>query len=131
MRKDVQVSLQEEDIQTIYSVVNEIKRGTLLNFPKPGIPYILYTDASDYSIGSILIQDSKLIGLYSYKIKCSELNYTVAEKETYVILKSLKYFNTIVFGESITCYTDNKNSLNDVEITKILNRWKLLLSEYM
>lgn len=79
---------------------------------------------------TVPIQANKLVGLYLYRLKCSELNYTVAEKDAYAILKSLKYFDTILFGENVTSYSDNMNILNYGDITKRLNRWKLLLTEY-
>lgn len=123
-------SLADSDTKTMEELVEEIKRETLLNFPTPNMPYELYTEASGHSLGAVLLQNKKLIGLYSCKLKGSDPNYIVVEKETLAILKPLSFFKNIVFNDKITCYTDNKNLLEESEITKRFNRWKLISSEF-
>lgn len=126
--KDKHPSDKEREI--VSRIIQEIKKGTLLHFPKTGSPYELFTDASEKALGAVLIQDKKIIGFYSYRLNGSEVNYTVVEKETLAILKSLSFFKNIIFNERITCFTDNSNLLSETEITKRINRWKILLAEY-
>lgn len=59
-------------------MIKEIREGILLNFPEPEKEYILFTDASNYAIGSVLSLDNKTIGFYSSKLKKAEENYTVS-----------------------------------------------------
>lgn len=62
--------------------------------------------------------DSEINRFLLYELTSSESNYTITEKETLTILKSLSYFNSILFVENITCYTDNLNLLSETKITK-------------
>ena len=88
--------MKDLEIQSVEKVINEIRQGTLLNFPEPGKEYTLFTDASNYAIGSVLLQDKKTIGFYSSRLKKPEENYTVPERETLAILKAVSYFKNII-----------------------------------
>ena len=122
--------LTSDDKDIVMDIISEIKRQTLLNYPVPGLKYTLYTDASEISIGAVLLQGNQTIGFYSSKLRSSEINYTTTEKETFAILKSLSFFKNLVFGEHIIVRSDNQNLFADGDVSKRLQRWKLLLSEY-
>ena len=46
------------------------------------------------------------------------------------IYKCLTYFRNILLFADITVYTDNRNIINDSDLTKRTERWKLILSEF-
>lgn len=52
--------------------------------------FTLQSDASNDGIGGALLQDGKIVGLYSKKLNESERNYTTVEKELYAIIKSME-----------------------------------------
>ncbi|KAG0435938.1 Transposon Tf2-6 polyprotein [Dictyocoela muelleri] len=81
-------------------------------------------------MGSILIQDDKIVGYYSKKYNAQELNYTTIEKEFLAILKSLIHFKHLIFNTKTIIETDNKNLTFDGNLTKRVQRWKLLIEEF-
>jgi len=91
----------------------------------------MFCDASDIGIGGVLLQNGKIVGLYSKKLNDTECNYTTVEKELYAIIKSLEKFKNITWGNNINIYTDSRNILSLKEgYNKRIQRWKLLLNEY-
>lgn len=112
------------------NILNDIEKQTLLTYPNYTQDFQLYTDACDYAIGSILKQSDKIIGIYSNKLKESELNYITTEKEIYAIIISLNHFRTIGLGSKIYVFTDNKNIIFNKNLNnKRIEKWKLTLLE--
>ncbi|KRH92528.1 putative LTR retrotransposable element, partial [Pseudoloma neurophilia] len=125
------INWTENDEKIRQKIFEKIEENLTLAHPDYKKPFELHTDASNIGIGGILVQENKLIGIYSKKLNKSESNYTTVEKELYAIIKSLENFREIIWGQEITIYTDSKN------ITHISNsldsrtkRWKTLLAEY-
>ncbi|KAG0435772.1 Pro-Pol polyprotein [Dictyocoela muelleri] len=59
------------------------------------------------------------------------MNYTIIEKETYAIYKTILRFITILFCGKIVIKTDNRNSLFMAKNpTSRINRWKQEISQY-
>ncbi|KAG0420265.1 Transposon Tf2-11 polyprotein [Dictyocoela roeselum] len=126
--KNVQWS--EDDTRVLNEVINEIKSQNKLHYSDFDKEFELKCDASDNGMGTILTQENKVIGLFSRKLKGSELNYTTIEKETLAILESLKPFKPLIFSSKINILTDNKNLTFEGNLSKRISRWMLLLEEY-
>ena len=81
---------------------DEIKRtvahNTLLAYPDFNKRFYIHTDASDYQLGAVIIQEAKPIALYSRKLTKTQERYTVTEKELLSIVETLKEFRTILLG---------------------------------
>ena len=120
----------EKDTEIIQEIIKIIKKQILLNYPDITKRFYINTGASNLGIGAILYQQNNLIGIYSKKFSETEISYTTVEKETLAIIQSVNYFRNIIFNCEITLRTDNTNLLSDGCISKRINRWKLLLSEY-
>ncbi|KAG0442606.1 Transposon Tf2-9 polyprotein [Dictyocoela muelleri] len=101
-----------------------------LHFPDPNNSFALETDASKNAIGAVLFQDYQIFGFYSYKLSPSEANYSITEKETFALLKSLYHFKPIILNIKIIARTDNKNLIPDKPLTSRIQRWKMLLQEF-
>ncbi|KAF9758210.1 Transposon Tf2-9 polyprotein [Nosema granulosis] len=101
-------SLSENERECLESISKKVQKGKL-SFPDYSKNFCLQCDASDIGMGSVLMQDGKIIGIYSRKFKNSEFNYTVVEKEFFGILTSLLYFENIIYGCYIEIYTDSNN----------------------
>jgi hypothetical protein len=121
----------QEDTKSYNSIIESIGENVLLSHPNFSESFELYTDASDTGIGAVLVQQNKLIGIYSHKLTKSETNYSVVEKECYATIKGLLHFKTIIYNTHVIIHTD---SLNIIYQKEILNnryqRWKLVLEEY-
>eukprot|EP00477_Mikrocytos_mackini_P002447 GAHX01002736.1.p1 GENE.GAHX01002736.1~~GAHX01002736.1.p1 ORF type:complete len:1367 (-),score=220.68 GAHX01002736.1:80-4180(-) len=111
-------------------LLNEIKEQTLLHFPDFANPFELTVDASNTGLGGVLYQDNKIIGFFSKKLTETEKNYSIVERETLAILRSIEHFKTIIFSNKIYVHSDNRNLLFAKDLSKRCERWKLQLEEY-
>ena len=98
---------------------------------------ILSCDASSFAVGSVLEQefDGALhpIAFFSSKLTSPEKNYSIMEKETLAIIRSLKFFRPELLGIEFTIFTDNSavsSILNIPMPTGRLARWIFMLSEF-
>ncbi|KAG0435655.1 Transposon Tf2-9 polyprotein [Dictyocoela muelleri] len=128
--KNQRVKWTDKNKQIIKSIIEEIKKKPMLHHPNLNLPFILQCDASKFGIGSVLMQNNKIIALYSSKYSTQENNYSIVERETLSIIKSLIHFKPLIYNSKIYILTDNKNLTFNGPLTKRIERWKLTLEEY-
>ena len=85
-----------------------VSQDTLLAYPDFNGPFDIHTDARDYQLGAVIIQNDKPIAFYSCKLTGLQKRYTVTEKELLSIVKTLKEFHMILLGKKLKVYTDHK-----------------------
>ena len=65
-------------------------------------PFILYTDASNVALGSVLSkvqnQDHVVIAYFSKALSKTERNYCVTRKELLAIVAAIKHFHHYMYG---------------------------------
>jgi len=107
-------------------------------YPCVGRPYKLYTDACDYAVGAILVQDDengveRPIHYLSHQLTDVQKKWATIEKEAYAIIYALTKLRPYLYGAEFTIYTDHKplRSLFTSEMvnTKI-QRWAIMIAEY-
>lgn len=82
--------------------------------PKPGQPFILYTDASDFGLGAILVQidpetkAENLIEVLSRPLRGAELHYTTTEKECLAVVWSVEKLRCYLEGVPFKIVTDHQ-----------------------
>ena len=69
------------------------------------IPFQMYTDASDFQLGTAIIQRKKLIAYYSKKL-------TSTEKKFLAIVTTLKNYCKMLMGSKITSWNRRKQEMN-------------------
>jgi len=121
----------QEHHQAVTSIIQDVTQGSSISHVKLGYPFIIYTDASDYGIGSVVTQDDKPIYFYSKKLNSAQANYTVSEKEALAIVLTLQHLKHILLGSPILIKTDHSNLqfLSTAKLQRI-QRWKLLIDEF-
>ena len=88
--------------------------GTVMQGFQPGLPTVVWTDASEYAVGSILMQQHNNawhpVAYMSSRLNQSQLHWMTTEKEMYSILKSLEQWSHYLRGHSkfLIC-TDHKS----------------------
>ena len=84
----------------------------VLAHPDPSKPYKLYTDASGYALGAILVQDQegqeKVIQYLSHQLSGPQLNYATIEKEALAVIYAITKLRPYLYGAKFTVYTDHK-----------------------
>jgi len=121
---------EEEQQKSFKEIKRVISREVMLSFPDFKKEFHLYTDASDYQLGGVIMQDNKPLAFYSRKLNSAQKNYTTAEKELLSIIEMLKEFSNILLGYKIIVHTDHKNLLYSSLPTQRLQRWRMLIEEY-
>jgi putative transposase len=108
-----------------------ISKETLLTFPNFNEPFHIYTDASKYQLGAVIMQNNQPIAFYSRKLNKAQKRYTTGEQELLSIVETpLKEFRNILFGQQIIIHTDHRNILYKKLSSNRIIRWQLLLEEY-
>ena len=67
-----------------------ITEEPVLSLPDLNKPFELHTDASDFAIGGVLMQEGHPIAFESRKLNDTERRYTVQEKEMTAVIHCLR-----------------------------------------
>ena len=97
--------VERDDFDEIKRIVT---RDTLLNYPSFNETFKIHTDVSAFQLGAVIRHKGKPIDLYSRKLNDSQQRYTLIERELLIILETLKEFRTILLGQKLEIYTNNK-----------------------
>jgi hypothetical protein len=92
----------------------------------------IYTDASSKQLGAVITQDNMPIAFFGRKLSNMQRKYCVIKIELLAIVKTLKEFKGMLWGQNIKVFTDHTNLMRD-SLGLTLDQvylWRLLLEEY-
>ena len=95
----------------------------------------LYTDASQYGIGAVLVQVvdgiEQTVAFMSRTLNKTQLNYSTVEREALAIAEAFKKFEYLLRSVHFKLYTDHKNlcHIRDSGSPRVI-AYKMLIQEY-
>jgi hypothetical protein len=107
-----------------------VMREAQLNYPDFNKEFHIYTDASDYQLGAVIMQEDKPLAFYTRKLNKAQSKYTTGEQELLSIVETMKEFQNILLGQRVTVHTDHLNLLYSKLASNRLIRWRMLLEEF-
>ena len=119
--------------QTAFNnIKTAIAKDVVLAYPDFSQGFEIYTDSSKFQLGAVITQNNRLLAFFSHKLNTVPQKYSVTEQELLAIVETLKEFKGMLWGLTITVYTDHKNLMQDVLVlaSDRVYHWRLLLEEY-
>jgi hypothetical protein len=100
-----------------------------LAYPYYSEVFKIYTDASSKQLGAVITQKNRPIAFFSQKLSVVQHKYSVTKIELLAIVKTLKEFKGMLWGQPIKVFTNHKNLMRDALglTTDRVYRWRLLL----
>ena len=128
----------DEDMEKAFQTLkNKLASKPVIVLPDPDKQFVLRTDASDYGLGAVLLQEHgdtlRPVAYASKKLLKAERNYATIEKECLGVVWAVKKFDPYIFGTHFILETDHrpleylKRSRTD---NGRLMRWALQLQQY-
>ncbi|KAL0287105.1 UNVERIFIED_CONTAM: Retrovirus-related Pol polyprotein from transposon.6 [Sesamum angustifolium] len=105
----------------------------VLVLPDMSKSFTLETDASDFALGGVLMQDGHPVAFENRKLKDVERRYSVHEKELLAVVHCLRLWRHYLLGSPFVVKTDNiavSNFMSQSKLTSRQARWQELLSEF-
>ncbi len=101
-------------------------------YPAYSKVFKIYTDASSKQLGAVLTQDIGPIAFFSRKLSNTQRKYSITKIEVLAIVKTLKEFKGMLWGQNIKVFIDYANLMRDaLDLTSDrVYQWRLLLEEY-
>ena len=136
-KKDKKFVWDDKCQQAFDTLKHALVNAPLLGYPRYGQPFILYTDASAYSVGYVLAQNQDNVEhpiCYGGRsLSRGQRNYTTTEREALAVLHGLAQCDAYLRGNRFTVVTDHAN-LPYLFKTKTssgrIARWVLKVQEY-
>ena len=150
-----QITWTNECQASFDEIKSKLAQDALLAYPNPNFPFVIEPDASDYQLGSVILQntvqrfsrndiarlflsttqnkaptDFRPIAYFSRKLTSAQMNYTVLEKELLSIVETLLEFRTFLWGCQIFVFSDHRNLTFDNLRSQRALRWRLIAEDF-
>ena len=87
---------------------NKLAEATLQPIDE-AVPFIVETDASDFTIAATLNQNEKPVAFHARTLSTSEQRYSAVEKEAYAAVEALQKWKHLLLGKHFTLITDQRS----------------------
>jgi hypothetical protein len=90
-----------------------IAKDVVLVYPDYSKVFEIYTDVSSKQLGAVITHDNRPIAFFSQKLSNMQHKYSVTDIELLAIVKTLKEFKGMLWGQNIKVFTDLANLMRD------------------
>jgi hypothetical protein len=104
--------------------------NALAAYPDHNKRFDVYTDASNFQLGTCIIQEGRPVAYFLQKLTKSQQNYTTMEKDMLSIIATLKEFRSMLLGVDIHVFTDHKNLTFDTLKTQCVLHWHMKIEKF-
>ncbi|UYV80685.1 K02A2.6-like [Cordylochernes scorpioides] len=94
---------------------NMVSNAPILTFLDPTKPITISSDASQYGIGTVLMQGGQAIEYASFSLNATQRKYAQIEKELLAIVFGCERFQYYIWGNDVIVETDHKPLLSIVK----------------
>eukprot|EP00918_Siedleckia_nematoides_P068218 GHVU01148538.1.p1 GENE.GHVU01148538.1~~GHVU01148538.1.p1 ORF type:complete len:917 (+),score=68.85 GHVU01148538.1:344-2752(+) len=108
LKKEVSWNWSTAQDDAFKKVKFAITSAPVLAYYDPSAPLTLENDASEYGLGSALLQNGKPIAFASRSLSDAERHYAQIEKEMLAVTYGLEKFHHYTFGRGVHVVTDHK-----------------------
>jgi hypothetical protein len=133
LKKDKKFEWTDKCEQSFQELKKRLVTAPILTMPDITKSFDVYCDASKLGLGSVLMQDGKVIAYLSCQLRPHEMNYPTHDLELAAVVHALKTWRHYLMGNHCEIYTDHK-SLKYIFSQKELNirqrRWIELIKDY-
>lgn len=95
---------QWKSFETLKENISTVPELALLDLQQP---FEIETDASDYAMGVVLMQQKKPICYHYKKFSQTVINYSTYDKELYALVQSVKKWKHYLIGKETIINTDH------------------------
>ena len=99
--------------QAFDTVKATIARDVTLAYPDYSQGFEIYTDSSKLQLGAVITQQNRPLAFFSRKLSPAQQKYSVTEQELLAIVETLKEFKGMLWGQTISVYTDHKHIMQE------------------
>lgn len=127
LKKDIQWSWTPESQAAFDGLKQAMISGPVLGIADVTKPFEVETDASDYALGGVLLQNGHPIAYESRKLNAAEKRYTVSEKEMLAVVHCLRAWRQYLLGSTFVVKTDNSATCHfftQPKLTSKQARWQ-------
>ena len=107
--KDVPFVWSPECEESFANLKTMLTSTPVLALPEPGMPYVVYADASRLGLGYVLMQQGKVIAYASRQLRKHEGNYPTHDLEMAAVVFALKIWRSYLYGGKVQVFTDHKS----------------------
>ena len=137
LKKGAKVEMGPGEMEAFRELKQALSTAPVLAIADPNLPYRIVSDASDYAIGAILLQDQgqgwQPVAYESRKLQPMEIRRSIYEKEMLAILHALKAWRCYVHGRAVEVRTDHdalKWLLTQQNLDSTQAKWIQSLRDY-
>ena len=133
LKKGVVWAWNEKCAEAFQSLKEAMMEDPVLALPDVQKPFEVQTDASDYALGGVLVQEGHPVAYESRKLSEAERRYTAQEKELLAVIHCLRVWRHYLLGSKFVVKTDNtavSHFLTQPKLTPKQARWQEFVAEF-